>query len=215
MSTYDNPYYRGIESLRRTYGDRRGLVPEMLARAEDLMEKSIEHERAAMSGRIEQAQAEADRAVERAEAKAERYRELQQKALENSQTLSDLLDEKRTLRDERQRDGEEVKVTIGRDYRGWWLKDLEEVAYRLRMGGAVDDTPIEVGEYSIRANVPDPNMVSLAAPERPKPELPDTYAKDSALHADHRPMRVGPAMLAVAIATLSVLAGVLLGAVVL
>lgn len=47
---------------------------------------------------------------------------------------------------------------------GWLLKDLEEIAYRLRLGGAVDTTVVEVWEYGIEAKVPAPDMVHLDPP---------------------------------------------------
>lgn len=213
MSEYDNPYYNGMQSLRRAYGDRRGLVPEMLNRADDLMTKSIAHAEARTAGRIEQAQADADRVVEQAEAKVDHEREMRRKAEERARNLQATLDEKRTFRDKRMRDGDDVEVTILRDVSGWQVADLEEIAYRLRLGGAVDDTPIEIDKTAIRSHVPDPNVVSLARPERAKPDLPDTYAKGSRLHAGYRAMHQRPAVIAVILAVLSVLAGVGMGAV--
>lgn len=174
MSTTENPHRRELEAWRDEYAKRRGLVRDMLYEAVTLVRDAVEWAERDADRKVALAEERAAGRVEQAQREADRQREECEGARRHAKTLQSMLDEKRALRDERKRDGEEVKVTVGRDYRGWWLSDLEEVAYRLRMGGAVDDTPIEVGEYWISANVPDPNMVSLANPERAKPELPPT-----------------------------------------
>lgn len=208
-----NPYQNSLSRLYSDYADRRGWGRDMLFQATDLAEKAIEHAEKEAATQIAAAEARIEGRIEQAQTEADRQRDECEGARRHARSLQALLDEKRTLRDERQRDGEEVKVTIGRDHRGWQLGDLEEVAYRMRMGGAVDDTPIKVGEYSISGNVPDPNMVSLARLERPEREssVTEDEVEQLLLYGTHGTSRMGVAVVAV----IALLLGVLLGAVVL
>jgi hypothetical protein len=79
------------------------------------------------------------------------------------------LTEDRKLQEARQAEGDEVRVRIDRALGGWTVADLEEVAYRLRCGGAADDTLIKWAEYSVSALVPAPDLVTLS---RPRPVVP-------------------------------------------
>lgn len=81
--------------------------------------------------------------------------------------------EKRTIREEREaaRGDGDTQVTIRTDQHGWTVAQLEEIAYRLRSGGAVDDTPVDVDQRRAVAHVPAPNTVTLEAPRKP-PVMP-------------------------------------------
>lgn len=86
--------------------------------------------------------------------------------------LEEALSEKRTIREEREaaREEGETDVVISNGYVGWTVAGLEEIAYRLRSGGAIDDTPVEVSQSHARASVPAPNVVTLD--HRPKEPAP-------------------------------------------
>ena len=85
-----------------------------------------------------------------------------------TKALDEALDEKRTIREEREaaRGDGDTQVTIRTDHHGWTVAHLEEVAYRLRSGGAVDDTPVDVDQHRAVADVPAPNTVTLGVPSQ-------------------------------------------------
>lgn len=132
---------------------------------------------------------EADRRAEQAVADAATAHAAIVERLEDQATaqrdqiarLTDLLEEKRKLREAREKAGEEVQVTIDRTLGGWTVADLEEIAYRLRCGGAIDDTTVKLTDYTATALVPAPDLVRLDRPTptrqpdpRPAPATPET-----------------------------------------
>lgn len=89
-----------------------------------------------------------------------------------NESLRRVLEGKRVLKEERERDGDDVKVTIERGVGGWSVADIEEIAYRLRAGGATDETEVHLSTTRVAAHVPDPNVVTLGGGreiERPHP----------------------------------------------
>lgn len=81
------------------------------------------------------------------------------------------LDERRTIRQELEQSAgaDDCKVTIATDYHGWTVAGLEEIAYRLRTGGASDETPVDVSGSRAVAMVPAPNLVQLDASPKARP----------------------------------------------
>lgn len=91
------------------------------------------------------------------------------------QSAQKRLDEKRTIRQELEQaaGADDCKVIIATDYHGWTVAGLEEIAYRLRTGGAGDDTPVDVRGSRAVAMVPAPNLVQLDASPKAKGGLAD------------------------------------------
>lgn len=119
-------------------------------------------------------------------------------------------DEKRTIREEREaaRGDGDTQVTISTGYEGWTVAMLEEIAYRLRSGGAVDDTPVDLDNRRAIADVPAPNTVTLEAPSRePEPTRLDSPTHDGPRARWSVPRLVGPVATTV-LFVLTVLAGV-------
>lgn len=200
-STYDAQ----LTELLKEYAGRRSAAAEVVRRvAEVAVGHAAEADRRAQQ-LVETLTAGQIAVVDR----------LEKQLADSRETTSGLmaaLDEKRALREERSQDGEEVKVTIGRSQGSWKVGDLEEVAYRLRCGGAVDDTPVKVTEYTAAALVPAPNLVPLTRPDRvpPPPERPAPLPNP--VHVpEHRPVNwarvaiVGQAIVLVLLALVVIL----------
>lgn len=145
-----NPYHEQFERLREAYSQRRGLVPEMLEEADRVLQAAIEYERAQCEAEVTQARSEIDRQV-KLRFDAQRQTE---KAIEaySSQT---------SLFETRTKSGDLVKVKMDKHRDQWTVADIEEVAYRLRMGGATDDSPIKLESGYMIGLVPDATMVKL------------------------------------------------------
>lgn len=147
-----NTYDRRLTELLEEYAGRRSAAAQLVRDVADLaVGYAAESDRRAHAA-IEAATGGQQVAFERLEQQLEKSRD-------HAKWLRAELDEKRRLTEERDAQGEEVQVTIGRSQGGWKVADLEEVAYRLRCGGAVDETPVKVAEWKMSALVPAPNMV--------------------------------------------------------
>ena len=170
-------YDAQLTALLEEYAGRRSVAAELVRQVADLaVGHAAEADRRA-DQRVETLTAGHAAVIERLEERTEIYKTLVEQ-------LKTTLTEKRTLLEERAQQGEEVKVTIGRSLGGWQVADLEEVAYRLRCGGAFDETPVKVTDWTASALVPAPNLVPLTRPDRtpqpqhrpeplPDPEVPD------------------------------------------
>lgn len=152
-------HHERLQDWRDTYTDRRTIGRQMLDRAEKLVKDAIAENTAYFEGKIEQAQET-----------AERWEKHYRLAEEQRSNLKRMLDEKRTLAETRSKEGEEVRVQIARpDWKGWQICDLEEIAYRLRCGGAVDETPVKIDSREASALVPAPDLVKLESPRHVTP----------------------------------------------
>jgi hypothetical protein len=174
-------YDARLTALLEEYAGRRSAAAELVRQVADLaVGHAAEADRNARA-LIVTLNTRQDMAIESLE------RQLDQ-AREHNRTLQAQLDDKRRLVEERKAatSGEEVQVTIGHSLGSWQVADLEEVAYRLRCGGAVDETPVKVTEWAAAALVPAPNLVPLTRPDRtpPPPERP-TPLPDP-VHVDER-----------------------------
>jgi hypothetical protein len=151
-----NHHYDELARLRSKYRDKRTIGWQLLDDCIQLVESTVAENDAYQAGRLDETQAD-----------NERLREHLASARAQVKKLADELSEKRTLREERERQGDEVKVSIDRSLKGWQVSDLEEIAYRLRCGGAVDETPVKVTDYTASALVPAPDLVRLERPSHP------------------------------------------------
>lgn len=149
-------------------------------------------------------QAERDDQLVKLEGVVER---LEKRLHDQSATIraqADLLDEKRTIREARSKaDDDQVEVTFANGYTGWTVEGLEEIAYRLRLGGAVDDTKVSITDSRATGLVADPTLVQLdmrpPAPRKPEPmrlDPPEYDRKPSLLPG----LRVDPLALVMALA---------------
>lgn len=145
-----NPYHEQFERLREAYSQRRGLVPEMLEEARGILEQAIQYERGLCQAAVAQMQSEADRQIKLTYA-AQRQTE---KALEEYRSRESLFET-------RAKSGDLVKVKMDKHRDQWTVADIEEVAYRLRMGGATDDSPVKLESGYMLGLVPDADLVKL------------------------------------------------------
>lgn len=157
---FSNAHYEELYAIRDRYQNKRTLGYALVDSCLKLVDSAMLEERARWSGKLEQALEEVGR-----------ERKTLDRVREDNKRLRASLEEKTVLREARTRDGdEEVRVTIDRSLGGWCVSDLEEVAYRLRSGGAEDETPVKITDYSITANVPAPNLIPLTRPSKtPEP----------------------------------------------
>lgn len=149
----------------KEYADRRTIQAHMVRAVAELAYGYVAEQLAATDR--EQA-TERDAQVAKLEGVIERLEEHQKVLRSTNAHLTKALNEKHTIREEREaaRGDGDTQVTIRNDYKGWTVAMLEEVAYRLRSGGAVDGTPVDVDQHRAVADVPAPNTVTLEAPTR-------------------------------------------------
>jgi hypothetical protein len=165
LATGRRRFEERAHQIAESYEGRRTIQASMVREMLDLLEDRVTEVEQQHADRLAGLQAAHLAQVTLLEERVETYKA-------RSQQLGAALEEKRTLREARERAGEEVQVTIDRSLGGWTVADLEEVAYRLRCGGAVDDTPVKVTDWAASALVPAPDLVRLdrpALPERPVP----------------------------------------------
>lgn len=159
-----------LAEWRQTYTDRRTIPWEMLKAAEAILEWGVRDAERSANVAVHRAEAK----LEEAHAETERVRESLTSNIETLRKHRDMLqrqiDEKRTIAETRSKEGDEVRVQIARpDWKGWQIADLEEIAYRLRCGGAVDETPVKIDSREASALVPAPDLVKLESPRHVTP----------------------------------------------
>lgn len=182
-----DPIAERLDAWADEYRGRRTVPGQMLDDARDLVRAAASyHARRARAELAAQAHAH-DTTVDRLERQADHLRDLLTAARKVQTEQQALVAEKTRLREEREQHDHEVQVTIGRTLGGWRVADLEEVAYRLRAGGAVDDTPVEMSTHTAKAKVPAPNLVPLVrlAPDTRAERLADTRPTPPAAPAPH------------------------------
>ncbi len=163
MSTTD-PIEQRLADWRASYTDRRTIPRQMVDEADLLIRTAVRAAQYASTVALEQQRVAHQEEVTRLERSLDLARRTAAEAHRIRTEHEALVAEKVRLREEREQDGEEVTVKMTRTLGGWVLGDLEEIAYRLRCGGAVDDTALEWRQHTISANVPAPNLVPLVRP---------------------------------------------------
>jgi hypothetical protein len=172
---------RQLEDMRYRYGKSRPAATTLLQQfsqildiAEETMAQTIEAKEREIDiryqGRLEQATAQQQAAWARVNQEVDKVAELQE-----------ILRGKRSLQEEREREGDDVKVSIDRGVGGWTVADIEEIAYRLRGGGAVDDTPVHLSTTRVVSHVPDPNVVTLGGGQEVERPHPATMVAEAGL----------------------------------
>lgn len=194
-----------VESFRRDQDTARtGYDQELTALLEEYAGRRsaaahlIRHVAALAVGHAAAAETRADQMLETLASKHAGVIEYLEQQLtasrESVSTYQRILDEKRTLTEQRKSaaDPDYTEVIIGNDYRGWTVAQLEEIAYRLRTGGAVDDTPVAIDNHRATAIVPAPNMVTLAPPPPAmRLEAPECDEAQASLLGQHWRLLVG------------------------
>lgn len=185
-------YNQALTALLEQYAGRRSAAAHLVREVADLaIGHAAEADRRA-ERLIEQATAAHTAIVAKLEADANQLHE-------HNRTLTRALDERRTIREVREEAAspEDTDVVITNGYHGWTVAGLEEVAYRLRCGGAVDVTPVEVEKSRATATVPAPNLVPLSRPEQREPAV-EAVATPQAVPTPRRmdalPRMVGPGL---------------------
>lgn len=162
MSLEENGYYRRLRDIQDRYRDRRGLVQELLPQCISLVESAYEAANKEAAEQITRMEGVCEGRVSEANRRFDKEREERRHAEEKYTEILTAMNAKRAFREERKKTDEEVKIQLRKDYADdWSIKDIEEVAYRLRMAGGVDDTEVKLSEYYITSHVPDPNMIRL------------------------------------------------------
>ena len=152
-----------LSRIRDRYSNKRTLGYQLVNDCVELAERAIADAQREAEARADGRILEVDRQLERLCEDRDQWRK-------HYEQVQRALSEKRTIREEREaarRDGD-TDVTISNGYVGWTVAGLEEIAYRLRCGGAEDSTPVEVDKSRAKASVPAPNLVTLDF--RPAPE---------------------------------------------
>lgn len=78
--------------------------------------------------------------------------------------------ERATLIHDQANEGDEVRIKMGA--RDWDVEMLEQAAYRIRLAGGTDYTPVEIAKGSISSVVPNPCIVNLDLARGP--DTPET-----------------------------------------
>lgn len=181
--SYDT-YRDRLEKMRAQYRDRRSVAAQLLDDAVRLVDTTVamaqvelDVQLAARDARLAEAERQHQIQLARAEDRATRAED-RVRALEAMRT---------NVRESRETidDGVLVRISapkvVGRNdeespwSRPWTLGELETVAYRLRLGGAVDDTEVRIKHDHTEATVPYPELVLDAPPAKPRP-LPEVPA---------------------------------------
>lgn len=142
-----------IEKWRGTYKDRRSVNHMLLRDAEALITAGVSEAAAWYGGQL---------ALEREQRIACAESLVLARDARDAAVLE--LREGRKLYQTTDRTADEglVAITVARGISGWTVADLEEAAYRLRCGGAEDETPVEMDQHAAKAVVPAPNLIPLS-----------------------------------------------------
>lgn len=153
---------RDLDYMRTRYGKSRPAAKTLLDEFDSILDDAEteiskiisekEHDiEMRYQGRLEQAESREEAAWAKVNHQAGQINDLR-----------DTLAGKRALKEERARDGEMVRVAFDRPSGfDWTLADIEEMAYRMRLGGADDETVVNTASHEVSTWVPDPNMVRL------------------------------------------------------
>lgn len=186
--TYDSD--RLIREWRDRYTNRRTVSHQMLNDAEALVRDAITREREleireAKSQR-EFALERRERAVEMAEKRGEWEKDRLRREVAELQAKVENLSSRRTLmREEREtvEQGTVVRLLApteplswspdNNQVRPWMLGEIEEVAHRLRIGGATDSTELRFERDAIEACVPFAEFALPTPPQATPAQTPD------------------------------------------
>ncbi len=161
-TTNDDPIGAQLRDFRERYTNRRTVPWQLLDEAERLVAASVEYQRLRYDLSLLTLREEHERTLvqlrDRVESQDQRI-----------QRQAQQLEEKRALAEARRAaQGDQVEVTIRSDgYQDWCVADLEEIAYRLRCGGATDTTHVSMESNRAVALVPVPELVKLDRPQLP------------------------------------------------
>lgn len=168
------PVTKMLAGWRESYTGRRTVPEQMVRELESIVETAFWVQRSNHEDELRRVRQECheDLRKELAKKRSEITRlqglcdsrretiETQQKTLEAYQA---------PLKEKRKLDEDTVRITIDQRLGGWEVGDLEDIAYRLRSGGATDHTPIDWQTSAIHCNVPAPNLVPLHRPGSVQP----------------------------------------------
>lgn len=185
MTTEENPsLYRArrqLEDMRYRYGKSRPAAATLLQQFSQILDIAEE----TMAKKISEAEHDAEMRhegrLQQAVKREDDARNLAESMRQEVVRLREVLADKRALQEEREREGDDVKVSIDRGVGGWTVADIEEIAYRLRGGGAVDDTPVHLSTTRVVSHVPDPNVVTLGGGQEVERPHPATMVAEAGL----------------------------------
>jgi YD repeat-containing protein len=190
--TYDSD--RLIREWRDRYAGRRTVAWQMLADAEVLVRDAIAREREQERRQATTEHAweleRRERAVELAEGWHEQQLDRLRRELAEARLKIDSMSPRQTLmREEREtvEDGTVVRLLAPTvpsygdksSPRPWMLGELEDVAHRLRMGGADEGTEVRFKRDAIEACVPFAEFALVPARPLQNPLLPGQVVSDS------------------------------------
>lgn len=191
-----------LERLLGDYAERRTIQAHMIR---DVAKLAYGH----IAEQLAQPQTERDAQVAKLEGVIERLEKRYAERGDTIRRLDAALEEKRSIHEARSKaDDDQVEVTFTNGYKGWTVEQLEEIAYRLRLGGATDDTRVDITAHSAKGLVVDPTLVQLdvrrhdTAPQPLRVDPPgNDRTPDGLPHAPWMPGRLavlGAALAAVA-----------------
>lgn len=170
-----------LADLRARYADRRTVARQLLDEALALVDSTVIELQAAHDAQLTELARQHGAQLAQAE---NRLREVEGRATRAQDRVRELEAMRTNLRESRETidDGVLVKFPNPRTYmrsgdeakwgRPWVLSELETLCFRLRVGGATDDTEVRTKSDHTEATIPFPEM-ALTAPE-PKPETATT-----------------------------------------
>jgi len=177
-----DPIAEQLHAFRERYTNRRTVPWALLSDAEKLVAAAAAYHRDRYNTTLAALRNEHDR-------ETSKYRSQIEAQQETIATQERLLKEKRTLNEARRAaENEHVEVTIRSDgYEDWCVADLEEIAFRLRCGGATDETHVSMASNRAIALVPVPDLVRLDRPRPPEPpDRPDPLPYPGAVNRGPR-----------------------------
>lgn len=223
MTNTPDPIAEQLDEWRERYANRRTVSWQMLNEAARLVEASQRYharlaqaEIARVEDRLAALEEQHASELERAEQRLEQQRNRAERAEAAEQAYRK---QQTNLREERETvdDGVQVRIEAPRipgygdrtHPRPWTLGELETMMYRLRAGGATDDTEVRFKHEHAEACIPFPEMVLEPTREvarRPEPRLPDPGRRPS----PSWPLRMKGAAAHAAVFTTGVTAAILL-----
>lgn len=165
QTTEDVFFESTLARWRDKYTNRRTVPWEMLDEAESIIRSEMSRER-----RV--AKVEANQEVMRLEAKCahfEEMAEIRQGTIDTMRRTIEMQDKRLQegafLHEERQRQEDDVVVRITNGFKGWTVADLEEIAYRMRAGGADDKTKVKIDDHTVSCALIFPDL-ALELPQQ-------------------------------------------------
>lgn len=167
--TTELPSHEDLWKIFERFGNRRTVARSLVEECLGLTERALSEHQLQWKATLDATEKESDRLIQIERTRAERA-EARVRELEASRSVS-----------EAQRStpgGVEVTFTVPSACKDWSVGGIEALAYRLRVAGGSDDTPVKFLSRTATSIVPFPEL----APESPLEKLQSPVSDDLTPH---------------------------------